>query len=255
MIGANLMSHPSDTGLRGRWSALDGCVFVILAVVGLLRLAESLRFQPLQPASPTGIQWAVIAIIAGLAGIFLFLALTLVRRRPIQFRLITLLAAMTVVAIMFGWFRARTELMKQQNQLLEAIEPEVSGVTYMGHAIWRHRFPTLWDWIDKQLGEDFFFYPTEIGLSGEINEETYRLVRSIDSLETLDVSEVPITSSDLSCLRTFIHLEAMVLPRTEVTEKGLADLRQVWPKCDIWWCYPGECSTPAPREDVKDHDG
>lgn len=142
-------------------------------------------------------------------------------RRPLQFRLRTLLLSVLVLSLPLSCLAVLSERARKQREAVEAIE-QLGGWTD--------------DWVspvELLLGRDGA--PVcQASLRGTgANDTALRHVCNLYALEDLDLSGTEVTDDGIACLASMWRLRSVGLEDTQVTPEGFKRLQQALPRCKI----------------------
>jgi hypothetical protein len=179
------------------------------------------------------------------------------RRRLWRFSLRTLLAVVTLVALVLGVWVSRAE---RQRQAVAAIQAAGGIVRYDYQA---GEAPAVYgerpgpDWLCRLLGVDYFADVTLVGLYPSATDETVAHLSGLTSLTCLYLDDTQVGDAGLAhlsgltnlrvlwlhntgvgdasliCLSGMSNLQELSLPGTQVSDAGLAHLSRALPHCLI----------------------
>jgi hypothetical protein len=171
------------------------------------------------------------------------------KRRWFRFSLRTLLAAFTVVAILFGWVAWRLERARHDQQVLADLSP-FSSVSYNMPMSSPGRLKTMWvmEHFSRVDGVEFVFVPHMpqeklkhlIGLprleklkikSDAITDDGLKHLLGIKRLRILGIASSQLTDAGLLTLGEMKQLQVLAVSSPKLTAEGIERLKRDLPNC------------------------
>ena len=148
------------------------------------------------------------------------------KRRWFQYSLRTLLILTALVAVWMAWWSHNA---RQQRDAVAALEKDNVIVHYVEDK------NVLWPgWLVDLLGRDYFGTVRDVELYGKkLNARDIEHLKSLPSLETLNLTISPISDKDLEGLYGLSQLRELKLFYTQVTDAGVERLQKALPNCKI----------------------
>ncbi len=140
-------------------------------------------------------------------------------RRRLQFRLRTLLAAVSVLCLLLGFLAEPIVEARREQATADALrrtgaDVYTQTVSFPGATLVR---PVLGDWVCRRADDVRLFGPNA-------GRETLRLVAELGHVRLLDLRGAQLSDASLAELRELDKLEHLTLERTNVTDAGLRHL-------------------------------
>jgi hypothetical protein len=211
---------------KPRWFHLtpDRVVLVLLAVEGLLGLAERLGWL----AKGWPVLAAIATITAALGLMFAWFLLALVFRGRFQFGIRSLLLLTLVVAIACSWLSTEMKQARQQRTAVEAVAEAGGRVTYdyQRTADDTVSQPRAAPWLRKRLGDDLFVSVTAIDFArAGVSDDGLDCIAGFNRFQRLVLTGTWISDAGLRRLEGLTRLEALYLGRTNISDAGLDHLK------------------------------
>ncbi|MCE9544497.1 MAG: hypothetical protein K8T25_03090 [Planctomycetia bacterium] len=156
------------------------------------------------------------------------------KRRWFQFRLRTLLAATTIIAIWLGWWSYKA---RQQRDAVAALRLIGARVEYDTTLPWTGgmKAPPKWpEWAMDRVGVDYFSRVDVTTLNGTMYVSGKRVtdagvehIKNLTALRYLDLQNSGVTDAGLEHLKELRSLQTLYLDNTTVTDAGLESLKNL----------------------------
>jgi hypothetical protein len=149
-----------------------------------------------------------------------------------QFRLRTLLAAVTIACLALG---IKSDQAYRQHQAAAAVVAAGGRVGYVQDGQSHGDLSTP---VARRmgLGRDFLDHVSSVYWAGApIKDADLDILRNFPRLSTLSLVSSPITDDGLKRLAACPRLELVDVRFTRVTEEGVGDLRRALPRAKILW--------------------
>lgn len=154
------------------------------------------------------------------------------RRRWLQFSLRTLFVVMTIVAVWLGMIMHKARKLRQSVDAITA----AGGAVYFHHQMEQQKLdatPPGPAWLRRLVGDEPFVTPFYVELRGpDVTDEFIaEHLRSMTSLEEVDIESPNVTDAALAHLRSMRHLHRLFLDCPRLTDAALphvASLRELY---------------------------
>lgn len=147
-------------------------------------------------------------------------------RPRLQFKLRTLMLAMTLAAVGLGWTASRARERQQAASLV---------ASWGGSVQYRATEGSFAGWIRDRLGRDYIDDVTAVYVAGgRISDDDLAVLARFTRLETLSLVSTPLTDGCLRHLRVLRSLDTLDLRFTQIAPAGIESLRADLPQTKIY---------------------
>lgn len=198
----------------------------------------------------------LIALATTVVLLVFFTAGHLLVRKPLQFRVSTMLCVATALAVPLAWLGHDIRAAKKQELFLAKVRSQGSWFRYDVSPVERRKAANkLQRWLLDSFGDDFFANVEWLDISAtnngferiadvrqlkgvnfracKITDDNLECCRDQPFLKQLCLDDTPITDAGLDYLIGLENLEELWLRNTRVTEQGIERLKRVLPDCRI----------------------
>ena len=203
---------------KPRWYRLtpDRLVLFLLAVEGLLWLSERFQLFPKGYA----VLIAVSSVGVFLLAMFLWFVIALIFRLRFQYSIRSLLLLTLAVALQCSWLAVERDEAKRQREAVKAIGDMLGSVMY--------------DYDTGKSGPYTMFVspPGQIWLRNVLGEDFFNNIATVNFLANPYVSDEDSGRIE-GIIKALPQIQRLDLSGTQVTDAGVAKLKQALPGCRI----------------------